>query len=77
MKVGDFINNNKEVFCIAMKAGIISPTVMNRAELYNKVKEEYCKTSNMRLSVTNVSENTKTKEGTIWRAINQMKQELP
>jgi hypothetical protein len=77
MKVGDYVNTHKEVLCKAMKAGLISPTVIERADIYNKVKDEYCKTSNMRLSVSNVSTDLKISEPKVWKAIEQMKQELP
>jgi hypothetical protein len=77
MKVGDYVNTHKEVLCKAMKAGLISPTVIERADIYNKVKDEYCKTSDMRLSVSNVSIDLKINEAKVLRSARNVPKNAP
>lgn len=77
MRLGDFVNDNKEMFCNLVKVGAVSPTLIERADIYAEVREQYCNGVVMEQAVTNVSENRKISESTTWRALAFMKRELP
>lgn len=75
MRLGDLINENKELMKQLAKGGGMSFTKIRQAEMYLEVKKEMCKPCDITTAVNNVAMKHDVHDTTVWRAVKQMGQE--
>lgn len=75
MRLGDLINENKELMNKLVKSGAMSFLVIQQSEMYQEVKQEMCKPCTITTAVNNVATKYDVNDTTVWRAVKKMGQE--
>ncbi len=75
MRLGDLINENKDLMKQLAKGGGITFSTIRQAEIYLEVKNEMCKPCDITIAVNRIAAKHDIHDTTVWRAVKKMGQE--